>query len=197
MNGVTNDVTNSTSTPFRELTQRRRTRLIVAASIRTILTVALLLLLYAVAPAEPLVTGDAYRSLIVVLAIIVAVVAIQVHAITHASYPEVRAIEAVISALTLFVVLFALFYVSLAAADASNFSQPLNRIGAFYFTVTVLSTVGFGDISPKSDVARLAVATQMLLDLALIAIIVRVFATAARSGARRAAQPQPGAEVER
>ena len=186
----------SISTPFRELTRRRRRRLIVTTVVRTTLTVALLLLLYSVAPTEPIMTGEAYRSLFVALAIIVAVVAFQVHAITHATYPEVRAIEAVISALTLFVVLFALFYASLAAADVANFSQPLSRVGAFYFTVTVLSTVGFGDIAPRSDLARLAVSTQMLLDLALIAIIVRVFTSAARSGARRAPQPQPDAEFD-
>jgi hypothetical protein len=46
--------------------------------------------------------------------------------------------------------------------------------------VTVLSTVGFGDITAQSDASRLLVTIQMLLDLALIAIVVRVFYATAR-----------------
>ena len=46
----------------------------------------------------------------------------------------------------------------------------------------MFSTVGFGDISPKGDLARIAVSIQMLLDLVVIGAVVRVLTTAAKSG---------------
>jgi hypothetical protein len=45
--------------------------------------------------------------------------------------------------------------------------------------------VGFGDITATSDGARLIVTLQMLLDLALIAIIVRVYFATARASEQR------------
>ena len=35
----------------------------------------------------------------------------------------------------------------MAASDPAGFSQPLDRTTALYFTMTVLATVGFGDIA--------------------------------------------------
>jgi voltage-gated potassium channel len=96
----------------------------------------------------------------------------------------VKAIEAVIIAVTVFIVLFALLYAGLANADSANFNQQLDRLGALYFTATILCTVGFGDIVPQTSLARLIVTVQMLLDLALVAIIVRVFFSAARASGR-------------
>jgi voltage-gated potassium channel len=164
-----------------DLSRRERRRLAVVAIIRTALTIALLLVVYALVPVEPIATIDALTRLAVAVVIVVAVIAAQVLSIRSASHPELRAIEAVIIAICVFIILFALLYVGVAQSSPSNFGQPLNRVDAFYFTVTVLSTVGFGDISAKSQLARLMVTVQMLLDLALIAIIVRVFSSAARA----------------
>ena len=49
----------------------------------------------------------------------------------------------------------------------------------------MLSTVGFGDIAAKTDLARIVATVQMLLDLAIIAIIVRVFGFVARANRAR------------
>jgi hypothetical protein len=55
----------------------------------------------------------------------------------------------------------------MAANHPANFStHALTRTDALYFTVTVFSTVGFGDITAASQSARLVVTAQMLLDLA-------------------------------
>jgi hypothetical protein len=170
---------------FQELTQRQRSRLIAVSAMRTSLSVALLLVLYAVFPVEPIASTESLTRLLVVLVILALVVVLQLPAIRSARYPQLRAIEAVVIAITVFIVLFALLYVGLAQANPANFTKPLDRVSAFYFTVTVLTTVGFGDIAADSDLARLIVTIQMLLDLTLLAIVVRVFFSVAKSSGDR------------
>jgi len=85
----------------------------------------------------------------------------------------------------LLVILFAIAYVSMAVADPANFSVQLSRSASLYFTITVLSTVGFGDIVPRTDPARLVVSLQMLLDLVVIGVILKVIVGAARTGLER------------
>ena len=58
----------------------------------------------------------------------------------------------------------------LATISGSNFSQPLSRTDAIYFTVTVFATVGFGDITAKTEAARLVVTGQMITDLIAIGL---------------------------
>ena len=60
--------------------------------------------------------------------------------------------------------------------------EPLDHTGALYFAITIFSTVGFGDITPKTDLARIVASVQMLLDLVLLGTLVRLLVTAARSG---------------
>jgi Ion channel len=109
----------------------------------------------------------------------------QVRSIVGAKYPGIRAVEAIGVALPLLVILFAIAYVSMAVADPANFSVQLSRSASLYFTITVLSTVGFGDIVPRTDPARLVVSLQMLLDLVLIGVILKVIVGAARTGLER------------
>jgi voltage-gated potassium channel len=80
--------------------------------------------------------------------------------------------------------LFALLYLGLAQANPANFPEPLGRVSAFYFAVTVFATVGFGDISARSDSARVVVTVQMLLDVTVVAVVIRVFTSAARPHGR-------------
>ena len=61
----------------------------------------------------------------------------------------------------------------------------MTRSSALYFTVTVFSTVGFGDITAKTDVARLVVTVQMLADLAVVAVVIRLILGAANRGVDR------------
>ena len=76
--------------------------------------------------------------------------------------------------------LFAWLYVAISQSDPHTFSEPLTRSGSLYFTITVLSTVGFGDITPVTDAARLLVAGQMLCDLVVIVIVVKLITGVAK-----------------
>jgi hypothetical protein len=48
-------------------------------------------------------------------------------------------------------------------------------------TVTVFSTVGFGDITPKTELARLLVTGQMVVDVIILGLAIKVIVGAARS----------------
>ena len=51
------------------------------------------------------------------------------------------------------------------------------------------STVGFGDITATSQVARVIVIVQMLLDLIVIGVVIRVFLGAVQRGRWRRVPP--------
>ena len=53
----------------------------------------------------------------------------------------------------------------MSITDRSSFSEPLNRTDALYFTTSTFATVGFGDITPVSQLARAVVSVQMIADL--------------------------------
>ena len=82
-------------------------------------------------------------------------------------------------------VVFAYIYLWISESNAGAFSEELDRIGAMYYTVSIVSTLGFGDISAVTDGTRLVVTVQMLLDIALIAGFARLVIIATRTGIRR------------
>ena len=61
----------------------------------------------------------------------------------------------------------------------------------------MFSTVGFGDITPKTDVARLVVTVQMLADLAVIAVVIRLIFGAVTRGETRQVQPAEPSQTDR
>ena len=61
----------------------------------------------------------------------------------------------------------------------------MDKIGAMYFTVTVFSTVGFGDITAKSDLARTLVTIQMLVNLVVIGLVAKVIFGAVDTGLKK------------
>ena len=128
--------------------------------------------------------------LAVVAALVIAVLLWQIQRISTAELPELRAIEALGIVIAVFLVGFSIIYLSMSHNAPRTFSgQPLDHTRALYFTITVFSTVGFGDIVPRTDAARLIVAAQMLLDLAIIGAVVRLLFNAARSRVAGAGGP--------
>ena len=102
-------------------------------------------------------------------------------AIFRATYPVAKAIEALSLTGPLFLLLFATTYFLMSQADSANFNlSELTRSDSLYFTVTVFTTVGFGDIVATSHSARVLVTVQMILDLILIGAVIRAFVEAVR-----------------
>ena len=50
-------------------------------------------------------------------------------------------------------------------------------IQSFYFTVTTMTTVGYGDLTPSNDVARLAVSLYILCAVTLYVSLITHFGT--------------------
>jgi voltage-gated potassium channel len=168
-------------------------RAMIASSLLRILAITVgLLVLYAFVPLTDESGLGALVGLIAGLIAFVVLVGWQIRTILRAEHPVLRGIEVVAFALPLLIMVFAYAYVSLSQADPEAFTEELNRVGALYFTVSTFSTVGFGDISAVSDGARLAVTAQMLLDLALIAGVVRLVILLMRTGIRRRASGPEG-----
>jgi voltage-gated potassium channel len=127
--------------------------------------------------------------LVIGLVILIGLIAVQVRAITRSPFPGLRAIEALATSLPPFLVLFAGTYIVMAAQSASNFGERLTHTDALYFTVTVFSTVGFGDITAKTEAARLVVTGQMIADLVIVGLGIRIILGAVTRGQQRRRQP--------
>lgn len=157
---------------------------------RAVLTsvgVAVVLLgLYFVLPLQVLGNLPLAVSLPVGLALFVAVAAWQVRAVARSAYPGIRAVEGLAATLPLFLVLFAAAYVVMSSNDSANFdTSSLTRVDGLYFTVTVFSSVGFGDITATSQTARVVVMVQMMFDLVVLGLGVRLLVGAVNIGRRR------------
>ena len=167
-------------------------RLVVRALLRASGTATALLVLYFTLP----ITGSIDRStaLLLVLGLLAfaGVVTWQVRSVLRSPYPGLRAVESLAAAIPLFLVLFAAVYLRIADLDGSAFSEPLGRTDALYFTITVFSTVGFGDIVPRADVARVVTMVQMLGDLVFVGLVLQVMIGAVKLGLRRRATASAG-----
>jgi voltage-gated potassium channel len=151
-------------------------------------TTTLLLVLYYEAPLDrPL---DAVTGLLFIaaLALFAAVVAYQVRSILRSHQPRLRAIRAMAVGVPLLLVVFAAMYIIVATQQSGAFTEPLSRTDGLYFTVTVFATVGFGDISPVSELARILVTVQMLVGLITVGLVAKVVLGAVQVAVARRAQ---------
>lgn len=170
---------------FANLTRNERRRVMGSAILRTLLSIALLVGVYVATPPKDVAEGTLGAGLLVAMLLLAGLVAWELYRTLRDPYPEVRASTALVVLIAAVVVIFALIYASISAGDASAFSEPLTKEDAVYFTVTTLSTTGFGDISAVSPGARWVVTSQMLFDLVLIVGLARVFMLAAKAGRAR------------
>ncbi|WP_042431926.1 potassium channel family protein [Streptacidiphilus anmyonensis] len=155
------------------------------AVLRAVGSIVALLALYYLLPLDRTSLPVAITVLLVGLAGFVALVVYQVEAIIRSPFPGVRAMESLATSVPFFLLLFASTYVVLAAVSLHNFGSHLNHTDSLYFTVTVFATVGFGDITAKSELARLVVTGQMIADLVVLGLAVRVTVGAVRRSQKR------------
>lgn len=171
-------------------------RTMVASGLRALGTTAALVAIYYLLPLDHISTWIAATTLVIGLAAFIALVIFQVRWIIQSRFPGLRAVESLATSLPLFLLLFSGTYVVMAAISASNFGEKLTHTDALYFTVTVFTTVGFGDITAKSEEARLLVTAQMAADLIILGIGAKIILGAVTRGRQRPPQNegagQPG-----
>ena len=160
--------------------------------LRSTAAVIVLLVVYYTAPLDhPLTIRTALRfgAALVLFGV---TVALQVRGILGSDRPKLRAIRALAVGVPLLLVVFASTYWTVATQQAGAFSEPLSRTDSLYFTVTVFTTVGFGDITPVTDLARVLVTVQMVVGLLTVGVIAKVVLGAVQvAESRRNREPGP------
>jgi voltage-gated potassium channel len=173
------------SAPLHEISYREHRRELLSTIIRCTLVTIVAGLVYSVIPIGGVEQAKVLLELVLAVVLFFAVIAFQVRAIVNSDRPQLRAVEVLATVLVSLVVIFAYVYVSLSASTPATFSEHLDRPDGVYFTITVLATVGFGDITPVSTAARMVVTAQMLLNLVVIGLVVRLVLVAAKRGVAR------------
>jgi hypothetical protein len=182
------------TTGYRDLSRSARRRLLAASLLRSTAAVAVLLVVYFLAPLDrpvDLVTGIEFGLGLLAFALILVW---QVRVILQSDVPRLQAVQTVAVGLPMLLVGFAAGYVVIASNAPDSFTEPLSRVDALYFTVTVFATVGFGDIAPRNEVARVVTTVQMLTGLVVVGLIAKVLLGAVRLAEHRrdGTPPQDG-----
>lgn len=165
----------------------------VAGLLRALAITAVLVGLYYLAPLDALSRPPAAVTFAAALLILIAAMVWQVRAVLTAPNPAVRAIEGMAATTPLFLLLFAATYYLQSRSHPQSFNVAgLTRTDTLYFAVTVFSTVGFGDITATSQITRILVTVQMILDLIVLGLGVRVLVGAVRVGRDRNADRNAG-----
>jgi len=163
--------------------------------VRVVASIVVVTALYYLLPFDRSASVVAVTLLVAGLVVFVGLVAFQVRAIIASPFPGLRAIEALATSVPLFLALFASSYFVMARLSPGSFSAPLTRTDALYFTVTVFSTVGFGDITAKTETARLVVTGQMIADLVILGLAIKAIVGAVRRGRQRRPQAADHAQL--
>ncbi|MDI9918844.1 potassium channel family protein [Rhodococcus sp. IEGM 1379] len=152
---------------------RRRRKLIAGALLRPTLTVFALGSAYFLLPWPDAHTGGAFALLIFGGIVVLGVTAWQIKRILDSDVPALQAVEMASVVVPTYLLVVAMTYFAVERADPASFTEPLSRMAALYFSLTVFSTVGFGDIAAQTDLARALVSLQIVCNLVLIGFGVR------------------------
>jgi voltage-gated potassium channel len=169
-----------------DLPREERRRLVWGTAIRIGVVVALMFLAYAIAPLTYRRDGETLIRALITICVIVIVVAWQLRAIQGARFPALRAIEGFALIIPLLLLGFAATYLGMSIADPAAFNVPLDRVGAVYLSMTIITTVGFGDIAAATHAARISVMLQMLADAIVLVVVARVMINSVRVHTGRA-----------
>ncbi|WP_207841225.1 potassium channel family protein [Williamsia soli] len=169
-------------------------RLLVLTSLRSLATVVAYLVAYFALPWK---SFDDWAGLAIVVAFLgVALLTAvwQIGQIMRSATPAVKAIEALAIIAPIYLLAFSLGYYMLSVNDPAQFNEPLSRMSSLYFTISVFATVGFGDITASVDVSRAVVTVQMVLNLIVVGVGIKIILAAVKWGRdlKKSQTPPPG-----
>jgi voltage-gated potassium channel len=171
----------------------RYRRAVAVSLLRSFLMTTFLVAVYYLAPLRMTLDLRTWLRFALVLLLLAVLAVRQVQAVLSSDTPRVRAIEAAATGLPIFILLFATIYLVIANDRPDSFSEMLGRTDAIYFTVTVFTTVGFGDIVPRTEVARIVTTLQMVTGLILVGLVARMLLGAVQVAVRRRERGGPDA----
>ena len=176
----------------------RRKQLTFAVA-RSALSAALMLAVYYRAPFDHALDAAVLIWLVAGLAALTVALVVQLRLILHSDAPRLRALEAVAIGLPFLLLLYASTYTLMSTNSPDSFTEALDRTDALYFTMTVFTTVGFGDIAPVTHAARIVTMSQMVVGLLTVGVAARLLLTAvnfADNRKERRSDDVPIADVE-
>lgn len=157
---------------------------------RAVLITAGLVTAYYLLPMDRTGTGALVAIGCGLLAVVV-VFTWEVRTIVRSPYPRLKAVEGLAATLPLFLLLFASAYYMLDRSVPGSFSEPMTRTDSLYFTLTTFSTVGFGDITARSQTGRVITMLQMTGGLLIVGVAARVLTSAVQTGLDQQRRGQP------
>jgi voltage-gated potassium channel len=149
-------------------------RAVAASVLRTATTTTGVVVVYYAAPLDRPPALAAVLTFGLGLLVLAALACWQVRRVLASDAPRLHAVEAAATGLPLLVVLFAAAYVLIAHDRPGSFSEALSHTDALYFTVTVFTTVGFGDITPVTELARILTTVQMVTGVLAVGLVAKV-----------------------
>lgn len=171
--------------------RRRLERAQFTALVRAALIAVGLITVYYVLPLDGRITALTSALLGGGLLMVLVVFWWEVRAIVSSPFPRLKAVEALATTLTLFLLLFAGTYFLVEHSTPGSFSEPMTKTDSLYFTLTTFTTVGYGDIVARSQTGRVLTMFQMLGGLLLVGVAARILAGAVRAGMRRQGREPP------
>jgi voltage-gated potassium channel len=160
-------------------------RQIAAAVIRSLLSATSMVVVYYQAPLNRSITAWLVVWLIISTIALAGALAWQLRSIMKSDTTRLRAVETVAIGLPFLLVFYASLYALLSFNQPASFTQNLGRTDALYFTMTVFSTVGFGDIAPVTEAARIVTMTQMVAGLIAVGVVARLVVGAVKRADER------------
>ena len=166
--------------------------------LRLLLLCGTLIVLYFVVPAEPhLPTSAVVARLVVCIVTLVLLAGLVVRQLRlQIDEGMDRRVDGLVVSVVAVVVTFALGFYILTEREPSQLVGLDTRLDSLYFTMTTLTTVGYGDIHASGQTARALVLVQMVFNVVFVATAATLLSAKIREAARERAEARrqlPGA----